>query len=222
MAMAGEISINVASMPDGSDPDEFLRSGGDLHALTGNAPSWLDWVIDVWAAALDHSDTASVMEVEKKLHQLIDSLQSSALRTHYINKAARVLSPEAKEAAKVAKEWRTRRAEVAQGEWQPRTEEQARMFAERRMLRLYIHKPELRQQLAPLLAGVSHPPFMWLRERLEELESHSATDLTPYSIAAVVAVAEPHLVQQLRNVVKPNVRVDVSDGILEHLHSALG
>ena len=222
MAMAGEISVNVVSLPSGSDPDDYIRSGGDLHSLVSNAPSWLDWVIDVWAAALDHTDTASVMEVEKKLHQLIDSLQSSTLRAHYINKAARVLSAEAKEAAKIAKEWQTRRNEAVAAEWVPRTPEQTRMFAERRMLRLYIHCPELREILQPLFAGITHPPFLWLRDRLQELEQHSASDLTPYSIAAVVAVAEPSLVQVLRNVVKPNVKIDNSEGVLEHLQAVLG
>ena len=221
MAMKGTVSINIASLPDGSDPDEYIRNGGDLHALTSNAPSWLDWVIDVWAAALDLSDTAAVMDVENKLHDLIDNLPSPALRAHYVNKAARVLSAEAREAAKIAEEWQARRNESIGCEWVPRTPEETRMFAERRMLRLYIHKPELREALSPLLAKVQHPPFLWLRERLEELEQFSASDLTPYSIAAVVALAEPHLVQKLRNVVKPNVRIDDSEGVIRHIHKIL-
>ena len=34
---------------------------------------------------------------------------------------------------------------------------------------------------------------------------------------AVVLVAEPHFIQQLRTVVQPNVTIDDTDGVLGHI-----
>ena len=86
---------------------EVLRSGGDLYQYIAEAPSWLDWVIDEWVSHLDMDDTAMVTDVETKLKQLINGLRSKALRAHYIDRAARVLTTNAKEAEKLAKGWET-------------------------------------------------------------------------------------------------------------------
>ena len=54
LAADGKININVASLPEGQDPDEVIRSGGDLYHYIASAPSWLDWTIvsrRVWESA---------------------------------------------------------------------------------------------------------------------------------------------------------------------------
>ena len=89
------------------------------------------------------------------------------------------------------------------------------------MVRLYVHRPALREQLRPLLDSVQHPPLRWLCDRLEELEQHCAIDLTPHSVMAVVAVAEPHFLQQLRTVVQPNVTIDDTPGVLSHIQRVM-
>lgn len=217
MATAGEVNINVASLPSGQDPDEVIRSGGDLYHYLASAPSWLDWVIDVWAAALDKSNTAMVTDVEEKLRQLIDSLRSKALRTHYIDKAARVLSSSDKEADKLAKQWGNTDLNALETEWSPRDYQETRLAAERRLLRIYVHRPMIRERLAPLLDRIENPALRWLRLRLQELELYSAVDLTPHSVMSIVVVAEPHYMQQLRALVRPNVIIDDSEGVLAHL-----
>lgn len=221
MALAGEISVNVVTLPEGKDPDEVIRSGDNLYNYVVNAPSWLDWVIDTWAAALDKTDTAMITEVENKLRQLIDGMRSRALRAHYIDRAARVLATSTKEAEKLAKEWGNHEYLVSGAEWRPRTPAQARLAAERRLMRLYVHRQERRAELRPMLKKVTNPALKWLQLRLEELEEHCATDLTPHSVMAVVAVAEPHYMQQLRTLIRPNVTVDDSPGVLAHLASIM-
>ena len=89
------------------------------------------------------------------------------------------------------------------------------------MLRIWVHRPYRREYLAPLMETVSHPPYLWLAKRLEELQNHCEADLTPHSIMAVVAAAEPHFLHQLRTVVRPNVAVDDSEGVLKHLYGTL-
>lgn len=221
MALAGDINITVVSLPDGQDPDEVIRSGDDLYSYLASAPSWLDWVIDTWAAALDTNNSAMVTDVEEKLRTLIDGLRSKALRAHYIDRAARVLSTNDKEAEKLAKEWGNHEFFHSTAPWKPRTEPQTRLAAEKRLLRIYVHRPERREALGPLLDHIQNPALVWLTKRLRELEQCSAVDLTPHTAMAVVAVAEPHYLQQLRTLVRPNVIIDDTPGVLEHIQYAI-
>ena len=217
LAMAGKININVASLPDGQDPDEVIRAGGDLYHHIASAPSWLDWTIDSWAAELDLEDVAMITEVEAQLKELINNLKSTALRAHYIDKAARVLSRDQKEAEKIAKGWSVRERYSKASNWKPRDPQQIRLAAEKRMLRIFVHRPEKRDELRPLLGKVENPALRWLCERLKELEECSTVDLTPHSLMAVVAVAEPHYMQQVRTLIRPNVIIDDSQGVIDHI-----
>ena len=219
MAQKGQIQINIAQVPDGMDPDELVRSKGPqaLHNVISEAIPWLDWTIESWMANLDKDNTAYVIAVEKEMRKIIDSLHSNALRAHYIDKVARALTRDEKEASKVAKDWGERSVKIGEKNWELRSIERARSMAERRMLRIFVHLPQHRDQLRPLLALVKHPPLRWLCDRLEELEAHCATDLTPHSVMAVVAASEPHFLQQLRTVVQPNVIIDDTSGVLHHL-----
>ena len=209
-------------LPEGQDPDEVIRSGGDLYHYLASAPSWLDWVIDEWAAALDKNDTSMVTAVEKKLRELIDDLSSKALRTHYIDKAARVLTESNKDAEKLAKDWGNVSFNQEPVEWVPRDPNAARIAAEKRMVRIWVHCPQHRDKLAPLMENLTHPPLKWLWNRLQELAEHSVTDLTPHSVMAVVAVSEPHFMTQLRTIVRPNVIIDDRIGVFTHLNDILG
>jgi len=224
MARKGEVQISVVQMPPGQDPDEVVRENGTayFHNLIASATSWLDWTIDYWAADLDKSNSAHVTDVESKLRDVIDGLQSNALRAHYIDKVARTISNNEKEARNVAKNWGSRSVAVVEKEWVLRTREQTKTAVERRMLRIYIHRPEHREFLAPFMDKVTHPALKWLVNRLQELEAHCASDLTPHSIMAVVVASEPHFLQQLRTLIRPNVTVDDSQGVLEHISGIMG
>jgi len=224
LAQKGEIQINVVQLPGGKDPDEICREDGvdAFHNLVAGAMPWLDWVIDFWASDLDLDNSAYVTEVENQLRKVIDGLHSNAVRAHYVDKVARVLSRTDKEAATVAKGWGERSIVIEKREWTPPSAEQTRITTERRMLRIFVHRAHHRDQLRPLLASVSHPPLRWLCERLEELEAHCATDLTPYSVMAVVAASEPHFMSQLRTVVQPNVTIDDTEGVLDHIAAIMG
>ena len=222
MAMNGECSISVATLPEGEDPDSLLRNDGDLYHYIASAPSWLDWVIDTWAQELDHSDTAMMTEVESRLRKLISGLKSAALRNHYTDKAARILSSSEKDAKKLAEQWDQGYHPIEALEWTPRDLMAAIAAAERRMLRLYVHRPATRDALKPLLGNLTSPPLVWLSERLQELEELSDVDLTPHSVMAVVCVAEPHYMNMLRTIVRPNVILDDSPLVVSHLQDILG
>ena len=222
MALEGKININVVTLPEGSDPDDMVRRGEDLRSLIANAPCWLDWLIDTWATSLSLDDPAAITDVEGKLKSLINGLSSKALRTHYIDKASRVLSGSDKEAAKLAKEWVSSAPVVRTKGWAPLTQWEARLRAERRLVRLFVHRPGLRQRLLPMMRQVQSPPIKWLWERLKELRQVCDSDLTPHSAMAVVCVAEPHFMQQLRTIVQPTVHIDDSEGVLTNLEDIMG
>lgn len=222
MALKGEVNINVASLPEGKDPDQILREGDDLYQYIAGAPPWLDWVIDEWVNHLDMDDTAMVTNVEHKLKDLISGLRSKALRAHYVDRAARALSTTDKEAEKLVKTWETSGYEaVAQHVWEPRTPHAAIVAAERRLVRIYVHCPEKRESLRPMFDNVTSPAVKWLCERLRELEANCTTDLTPHSVMAIVAIAEPHYMNQLRTLVRPNVIIDARPGVIQHLTDIL-
>jgi len=222
MALAGEINITVATLPDGMDPDDVIRSGQSLYEYITDAPSWIDWTIDTLVADMDKSDATQVTKVEKSLHQIIDRLASRALRAHYIDKAARALAKTSKQASKLAESWTNRETIAVENSWTPRSEAEARLAAERRLLRLYVHRPAHRPLMRPLLERVTNPALRWLIDRLAELEQYSICDLTPYSVMAVVAVAEPHYMQQLRTLISANVIIDDDPGVFAHLASMIG
>ena len=223
MAMRGEISVQVAKMPDGRDPDETIRELGEnaFHNAIMDADPWLDWVIDEWVGSIDKTNGVLVTEVEDRLRQLIDGLHSNALRAHYIDKAARALASSDKEATEITKTWGARTVQIEQREWRPRTFQQIKIATSRRLLRIYVHRPEHREVLNPMLASIDHPPLAWLVARLKELEQYSSEDLTPHSIMAVVAASEPHFLQQLRTIIQPTVTIDDRPGVLEHCAAIL-
>ena len=224
MASQGEISIRIAHIPNGQDPDEYIRENGTVSFLNliHDSTPWLDWLIDDWAGGLDLSNGVYVTEVEKRLKALINGLKSNALRAHYINKAALALSRDDKEAAQLTKDWGNRPEEQHKKEWSPRSADQTKIVTSRRALRIYVHRPELRDQIKPMLDNIDHPPLAWLVQRLRELESVSAKDLTPHSIMAVVAVSEPHFLSQLRTIIQPKVIIDDSPGVIRHCSDILG
>jgi DNA primase len=222
MAQAGEINISVAILPHKKDPDDLIRSGENLYSFIASAPSWLDWVIDAWAADLNKDDASMITEVEKRLRTLINGLQSRALRTHYIDKAARTLSTSDKEAEKISRQWGSAEFHHEVKSWSPREPYDIRLAAERRLLRIFVHRQEQRESLAPLVEKITNPAMRWLWQRLKELQECSEIDLTPHSAMAVVAVAEPHYMQQLRTLIRPNVLVDDSPGVLAHLSDIMG
>ena len=219
MAKKGDFQISVAKMPDKKDPDEVCRELGaeGFHSLVGQASPWLDWVIDFWTAELDKDNPADVTEVEKVLRAEIDGLTSNAVRAHYIDKVARALSHNNKQATQLVKNWGDRIVKVEQRAWTPRSFERTRVTTEARLLRLYVHRPHHRERLKPLLADLYHPPYQWLRDRILELEQHCTADLTPHSVMAVVLVAENHFLHQLRKIVQPSVNIDETEGVLRHV-----
>jgi len=222
VACQGRITISIAELPEGMDPDECLRSTDhDFYQVINSALPWLDWQIDSWLANLDRNDTAFVAKAEQAILKLIESIQSPALRQYYVDKATQVLMPENAGAARLAGEWMSNLCKVSfTKQWQKPSPHQTRLSTEKRLIRLYIHAPELRDYCRPLMDKIQTPSLKWLYSRIFEAENFGMY-IDPANLMAVLSVAEPHYINQLRPIVMPTINVDKSPGVLRHIEDIM-
>lgn len=221
LACKGELTLTVAQLPQGLDPDECIRSGIDLHAIIEGAPQWLDWQIDCWLAGLDRSDTHRFSQAEAAIREFVESIKSPALRQHYIDKTSKVLASDAKSASKLAQTWSRSLPKLGHsGTWSKPDPSWIRNQVERRALRSFIHLPDTRNQLRPILSNLQGPSHIWLWTRLQEIEAYCG-EVTPSIVKAILAVCEPQYVRVLRPLVMPTIKVENQSGILDHVEHVL-
>jgi len=222
LACQGRITISVANLPNGMDPDECIRSTEhDFYEIINNAIPWLDWQIDNWLANLDRSNTAYLTKAEQAILKLIESIQSPALRQYYVDKATQALMPETQGAARLASEWMSNLSKVTLNrEWKKPSPYQTRSTTEKRLIRLYIHAPELREYCKPLMKKIDTPSLRWLYTRINEAEEFGM-NISPLSIMAILSVSEPHYINQLRSIVMPTIKIDKSPGVLRHIEDIM-
>ena len=94
LAIQGQIDLRVLQLPSGKDPDEFLRvnSPSEYEALAAKAPIWMDWQIDQSLKDLDLSRSDQFQVAVSDLVNLLGKLPQTAIRTHYLQKVAQLLS----------------------------------------------------------------------------------------------------------------------------------
>lgn len=223
LALNGTVNIKIASIPAGKDPDEAVRMGSDMQLAIADADPWLDWILDKWLLGLDFSDSAKVQLVEQEVKKLISQISSAALRAHYFDKAAiRLAQNKQGVAAQILKNLQSDiPVRPSQRIWQKPDTIWTRSMVEKRLLRLYIHKPDLRFMLKPLMSRLLTPDMVWLWNRISELEVSSSVDCTPYSVMAILGIAEQKYLQKLRPLARPTVKIDESDGVLIHIENVM-
>ncbi len=223
MACRGELTISIVSLPDGQDPDTCIRDENiDFYSLIENAPSWLDWQLDSWLRNIDRSDTARFSQIESTIRAFVESIQSPALRQYYIDKASKNLATDEKGASQIAKEWAGNvRPVKSKRKWAKPTPVETRNAVERRLLRLYIHFPDLRSHCESMMDKLQSPAHRWLWQRLIELERCQGGSFDAHSVMAVLAVCEPHYTRQLRSLAVPTIRVKTNTGILNHIENIM-
>ena len=222
-ALQGELEVKIASLPDGSDPDDFIKSGGDIKGVIQNAQSWLDWILDEWLATLDFNDELKIQQVEKQVKELFSKISSPALRSHYFDKASiRLARNKQSVAAEINKGFREFQVGAIQlKSWMPPVYEKTRKLVEKRMLRLYIHSPEFRWVLAPMMDKLHYPQMKWLWRRLQEVQQFFGDDFSHDYVMSVVGSAEPIYMQTLRPIIKPSINVDDDEMSIAHLEEVM-
>ncbi len=94
LAMQGQVELRVLHLPSSKDPDEFLQehSLGEYKALLDQSPLWLDWQISQILQNLDLNKADHFQKAVTGLVQLLGKLPKTAVRTHYLQKVAGLLS----------------------------------------------------------------------------------------------------------------------------------
>ncbi|MFZ9315682.1 MAG: DNA primase [Candidatus Nanopelagicaceae bacterium] len=223
MALDGKLDVKIASIYNGKDPDEAIKNGSDMQSIIDNSVPWLDWILDKWLLNLDFTNTSKIQEVEKNIKELISRISSSALRAHYYDKAAiRLAQNKQNIAAEILKNLQTdTTSNPGQRIWRKPSKLWTRKLVEKRLLRVYIHRPDYRLVLKPLMFNLIDPDMIWLWNRVNELEQNSSIDCTPHSIMAILAAAEQRYLQKLRPIARPTIKINFDENILMHIEDIM-
>lgn len=223
MACRGDITISVAHLPENTDPDQCVREGiVDFISVIESSSPWLDWQLDVWLASVDRDDTSMFSEIETRIRRLVESIQSPVLRQFYIDKASKALAMDQSSAIQIAKNWSKSLPTIKFNKlWSRPTPFQTRNVVERRLLRLYIHIEGSRDACRPLMERIQSPVYRWAWSRIREIEVHAGGILVKDVLMAILVVAEPHYMRQLRPVVCPSIKVNENSDIMNHIEEVI-
>ncbi|MEO1210396.1 MAG: DNA primase [Cyanobacteria bacterium J06638_20] len=196
LAYKGEVQLRILTIPDGKDPDEFLRSHavGDYQALLDDAPLWLDWQIQTLLAKKDLEQPDQFQQGIQAIAQLLGDLPNASLRTHYIHRCAEWLSRgNARLIVQLESDLRTQvRGQRWHGKsqkWQTAGDRTLLEESEAQLLRLYVNlpgvRPEIRSALeaADVQFSIGHHRFLWQQiqdlEATEPISDHAIDDDVP-------------------------------------------
>ncbi|WP_461557198.1 DNA primase [Synechococcus sp.] len=175
-ALQGQIELRILPLPEGKDPDDFLKlqDSANYLALVEQAPLWLDWQIEQVLLGMDLNRADQFQQVVKALVELLGKLPQSALRSHYLQRVAERLSGGQSRMALQLEE--DLRQQVKGQRWHGRSsrhgqpgEAGIRERAEAALLRLYLHAPAVRAEIRRELRtrdledfGIPHHRKLWL------------------------------------------------------------
>ncbi|WP_448571538.1 DNA primase [Trichothermofontia sp.] len=199
LAYQGQVQLRVLTIPDGKDPDEFLKrqTADDYRELLRQAPLWLDWQIQQILVGKDLKQADQFQATVLAIVQLLGKLPNATLRTHYIHHCAELLSQgDARLTLRYENDLRTQvRGQRWHGrshKWERSADFNLREAAEAQLLLIYLHCPNYRPTVRTTMAerelelSLSHHRLLW-REILAIEETAIAlgpdappTDTYPY------------------------------------------
>lgn len=207
LAYQGDVQLRVLNLPEGKDPDEFLKqySSSDYQTLLDAAPLWLDWQIEQMLTSADLNQADQFQQVSEAIAQLLGKLPNAALRTHYIHRCAELLGKgNARLSLQLETDLRTQvRGQRWHGQsqkWQTSSDRTLLEESEAQLLRLYLHCPTCREQILAALEerdldfSISHHRFLW-----QQILEISTTDSSPNSDAEAIALSPTKLISQLQD-----------------------
>lgn len=180
------VLIKVLNLPDGKDPDEFLKShsADEYEALADKAPPWLDWKIQRILKDKDLKDSGQFQQSVVEIVELLGSVPNSMLRTYYTRQTAELLSQgNSRQALKIEENLRLQvkgqRWHGRSQKWQTPGDRSLLEESEAQLLRLYLHSPDHRLKIAEALDSqdlefsLSHHRFLWRQMVDLEASAHS-------------------------------------------------
>ncbi|MEL6354259.1 MAG: DNA primase [Cyanobacteria bacterium J06627_28] len=94
MAYRGDVQLRVLNIPDGKDPDDYLRvhTSEEYLALADAAPLWLDWQITNIIKGSDLKQADQFQQTSQAVVSLLSGIANADTRTHYIRHCAEIFS----------------------------------------------------------------------------------------------------------------------------------
>ncbi|MEL7350918.1 MAG: DNA primase [Cyanobacteria bacterium J06649_5] len=212
MAYRGDVQLRVLNIPDGKDPDDYLRvhTAEEYIALADGAPLWLDWQIGNIVRDRDLKQADQFQQASQSVVGLLSDIANADTRTHYLRHCAEIFSQGDSRIVPLLAEnllAQVRRKRRTPGDKAPKNNDVQvlnRSFleeAEAALLRIYIHSPEHRQTIAEGLDlrdlgfNFSHHRSLW-RMVTELVRVDAANQTQP---AAIGTQPDQTLLETLRN-----------------------
>ena len=190
LAYKGLVQLRVINLPQGKDADQFLQEHTDAseeyRKLLHTAPLWLDWQLNQLLIGKDTSDSFQFQQVANQMLKLLNQLQNSTVRPHYINYCAQLLSQgDSRLASMYASNLLTQlkkpqlRSAKSKDKKSPLTfisgsEHSLLEKSESLLLSIYLHYPEYRQAIIDALEAkdliFSLPPHRFLWQQILKLQ----------------------------------------------------
>ncbi|WP_068816412.1 DNA primase [Phormidesmis priestleyi] len=174
LAYQGEMQLRVLSIPDGKDPDDFLKthSAASYQDLLDGAPLLVDWQIQQALVGKDLKQSDQFQLVVVEMVTLLGNLPNPTIRTHYIHRCAELLSQGNSRMLQQIEEdlrlqVRGQRWHGRSQKWQTLGERTLLEESEALLLRLYLHSPTYRGAIVEALDAqdlefsLSHHRFLW-------------------------------------------------------------
>ena len=192
LAYQGEVQLRVLNIPDGKDPDDFLKthSAASYQDLLDDAPLWIDWQIQQAVAGKDLKQADQFQQVVIEIVTLLGNLPNPTIRTHYIHHCAELLSQGNSRMLQQIEEnlrlqVRGQRWHGRSQKWQTPGERTLLEQSEADLLRVYLHSEFHRSTIRSVLDAqdlefsLSHHRFLW-RQIVNSESDQNAPDLLAY------------------------------------------
>ena len=190
LAYQGEVQLRVLNIPDGKDPDDFLKthSAASYQDLLDDAPLWIDWQIQQALIGKDLKQSDQFQLVVVEMVTLLGNLPNPTIRTHYIHHCAELLSQGNSRMLQQIEEdlrlqVRGQRWHGRSQKWQTPGERTLLEESEALLLRLYLHSPTHRGAIVEALDAqdlefsLSHHRFLW--RQIVEVEQSNQDQQSP-------------------------------------------
>lgn len=89
--------------------------------------------------------------------------------------------------------------------WSPLTPIEQRQFSEKRLVRSYLHFPDTRSRIRPLMDDLKSPLFAWAWTQIQGIEANCEPAQVLSIFGAILCVSPPHYLEQLRPLVYPTI-----------------
>jgi DNA primase len=189
LAYQGEVKLRILNLPQGKDPDEFLKihKSEVYQSLLNNAPLWLDWQLQRAIDGKDLNQADQFQQSVQAIVKLLGDLPNATLRTHYIHRCAELLSQgnphlTMQLESDLRTQVRGQRWHGRSQKWQRPGDRTLQEEAEAQLLRLYLLQPEYRSFICESLDerdldfSLAHHRFFW--QQLLQIEESGADPKT--------------------------------------------